>query len=233
MALLPLAGCVVSETRPEPYTPAAQAQVEIPEARLLDIGVGVFETGLPDEGEATEEGVFRNVREAEASYIAVQLKDTLQKTGHWGMVRVVPERSNSLDVHLKGKIVESDGEILVLEIKAMDATNRVWFKNRYKGRADGASYSDSSVLDRDPFQSLYNAVANDLLEYRETLATEDLQNVRQVAELRFAGSIAPAAFGEHLTEDREGDLKVARLPAVDDPMLARVRLVRELSLIHI
>ncbi len=227
LALLPLTGCVVSETRPEPYTPAEQAQVEIPDARLLDIGVGVFETGLPDEGEATEEGVFRNVRQAEASYVAVQLKDTLQKTGHWGMVRVVPERSNSLDLHLKGEIVESDGEILVLEIKAVDATNRVWFKNRYKGRADGASYSDSSVLDRDPFQSLYNAVANDLLEHRERLATEDLQNVRQVAELRFAGSIAPAAFGEHLAEDRDGDLAVARLPAKDDPMLARVRLVRE------
>ncbi len=73
--LLPAAGCVVSETRPEAYTPAAQAQTEVPEERLLDIGIGIFDPGLPDEGEAAEEGVFRNVREAEASYVAVQLKD--------------------------------------------------------------------------------------------------------------------------------------------------------------
>jgi hypothetical protein len=143
------------------------------------------------------------------------------------MVRVVPERSESLDVHIKGEIVESDGEILVLEIKAIDATNRTWFKRRYKDRADGAAYSDSRVLDRDPFQSLYNAVANDLLAYREEMSTADLQTIRQVAELRFAGSIAPAAFGEHLVEDRNGDLEIARLPAVGDPMMDRVRLIRE------
>ena len=225
--LLPVTGCVVSETRPEVYTPAAQAQTEVPEDRLLDIGIGIFDPGLPDEGESPEDGVFRNVREAEASYVAVQLKDTLQNTGHWGMVRVVPERSESMDIHIKGEIVESDGEILVLEIKATDATNRVWFNRRYKDRADGAAYSDSRVLDRDPFQSLYNAVANDLLAYREEMSTADLQTIRQVAELRFAGSIAPAAFGEHLVEDRKGDLEIARLPAVGDPMLDRVRLIRE------
>ena len=43
--LLPVTGCVVSETRPDVYTPAAQAQTEVPENRLLDIGIADREGG--------------------------------------------------------------------------------------------------------------------------------------------------------------------------------------------
>lgn len=224
---LALAGCVISEVRPEEYTPAVQAQQEVPEDRLLDVGVALFDPGLPEKGDDPEKGIFRNVREAESRYIPSQLKDTLQGTGHWGMVRVVPERSEAMDVHVSGRILRSDGEILELKVRVTDSTNRLWFEREYKGRADQAMYSDSTVLGRDPFQSVYNIIANDMLEFRETLAAEQFTEIRRVSELKYAGSLAPQSFEGYLEQDRKGGLSVVRLPARDDPMLERVRKIRE------
>ena len=225
LPLAALAGCVISETRPEEYTPAVQA-TDVPESALLDVGIQVFDTGLK-EGEADpKDNEYANVREAEARYIPVQLKDTLQNTGHWGMVRVVPQRSEAMDLHVSGEILESSGEKLKVRVTVVDATNREWFSRKYEGRADSAMYSDSKVLNRDPYQSLYNIIANDLAEFREQLAPEDFAEVRRVAELRFAQSLAPQSFASYLKESG-GRVTTARLPAHDDPMLERVRSIRE------
>ena len=229
LVLLPvllLTGCVVSEIRPEEYTPAVQAQVDVPEDRLLDVGIALFDPGLED-GEDPDEGVYRNVREAESRFVPSQLKDTLQGTGHWGMVRVVPGRSDAMDIYVWGRILHSDGEVLELRVRVEDSTNRVWFQRDYEARADSAMYADSAVLGRDPFQSIYNIIANDMLEYREKLKPEDFTEIRRVSELRFAHSLAPESFAGYLSESSKGELKVVRLPARDDPMLERVRRIRE------
>jgi hypothetical protein len=224
---LVLSGCVISEIKPEEYTPAVQAQAEVPEDRLLDVGIALFDSNLPKTGDDPGEGIFRNVREAESRFIPNRLKDTLQGTGHWGMVRVVPERSEAMDVHVSGKILRSDGEVLELEVAVRDSTNRLWFERDYEARADSAMYADSAVLGRDPFQSIYNIIANDMLEYRDKLRPVQFTEIRRVSELKFARSLAPESFGDYLEEDREGELKVVRLPARDDPMLDRVRRIRE------
>ncbi|MEJ2514028.1 MAG: hypothetical protein P8080_00145 [Gammaproteobacteria bacterium] len=227
LAAASLAGCMVSEIRPEEYTPAVQAQTDVPEAQLLDVGIAVFDPGLPERGDDPEEGIFRNVREAEARYVPSQLKDTLQGTGHWGMVRVVPERSEAMDVHVSGRIEQSDGEVLALQVAVRDSTNRLWFEKEYRARADSSVYADSAVLGRDPFQSVYNVIANDMLAFRETLPPEAFTEIRRVSELKYARSLSPESFEGYLEESRDGKLKVVRLPARDDPMLERVRRIRE------
>ena len=45
--------------------------------------------------------------------------------------------------------------------------------------------------------------------------------------MRFARSMSPDAFEGHLSNDGKGKYTIERLPAVDDPMLARVRKIRE------
>ncbi len=222
-----LAGCMVSEIRPEEYTPAVQAQSDVPEDQLLDVGIAVFDPGLPERGDDPEEGIFRNVREAEARFVPSQLKDTLQGTGHWGMVRVVPERSEAMDVHVSGKILQSDGEVLALEVAVRDSTNRLWFEKEYRARADSSMYADSAALGRDPFQSVYNVIANDMLAFRETLAAGAFTEIRRVSELKYARSLSPESFQGYLAESRDGKLEVVRLPARNDPMLERVRRIRE------
>jgi len=221
--------CVVSETRPVEYLPAVRADTEVPTQQRLNIGISVFDPGIPEEGTRAREKmrVPPDVREAESRYLAFQLKETLERTGQWGEVRVVPESREGTELSVSGEIIDSDGETLELEVKAQDSTGKVWLKRKYEGRADSGTYSDGELLDRDPFQNIYNDISNDLLTARTELAGNDLDDVRRIAELRFAADLAPEVFEGTLTEDRRGDYEITRLPAEGDDMMVRMRAIRE------
>ena len=228
------AGCVVSETRPVEYTPAERAQTEVADSHRLNIGVSVLDPGIPEEGSraAKNATISPQVREAEARYIAFHLKDTLERTSHWGAVRVVPGDRTGTELMVKGTILESDGLGLELDVVAVDATGREWLDKKYRGRADSGTYSDGEIMGRDPFQNVYNDIANDLLAARAKLEGKDLVDVRRVAELRFANSLAPTVFDGHLNEQR-GRYSVVRLPADNDPMVERMRSVRDRDLLFV
>jgi hypothetical protein len=223
-----LSACMTHESRPLPRINAIQAATEIPEDQLLDVGVRLLDENVPkDEKTQEKEKIFPDVRRAEARYIAMQMRNTLEGTGHWGQVRVVPADADALDLHVSGKILESTGANLNLEVTVSDATNRVWFKKVYEQPADTRSYKDNSGRPRDPFQNLYSTLANDMLAYRQELAVADLQAVRRVSELRFASDLAPYAFKDYIGADKKGVIRVARLPADDDPLLVRMDRIRE------
>ncbi len=230
-----LGGCVVSETRPVEYKPATSAQVEIPAAERLTVTIVEFDPGLPESEEAATDklGVPPEVRKAESRYIAYHLKRTLEQTGQWGAVRMVPADRPGSELVVKGKILKSDGEELEISVRAEDATGREWLDNKYESRADSGTYSDGELLDRDPFQNVYNDVANDLLAVRDSMDTPALVQVRQVAELRFAEDLAPTTFGGYLEEDRRGDYEIVRLPAEGDPMVTRMEAIRDRDLLFV
>jgi hypothetical protein len=216
------------ETRPLPRINAIQAAAEIPEDQLLDVGVKLLDENVPkDEKIQEKERIFPDVRRAEARYIAMQMRNTLEGTGQWGQVRVIPADADALDVHVSGKILESTGADLRLEVVVSDATNRVWFKKVYEQPADTRSYRDNSGRVRDPFQNLYSMLANDMLAHRQQLAAADLQSIRRVSELRFASELAPYAFKDYIDSDKKGVYRVTRLPADDDPLLVRMDRIRE------
>jgi hypothetical protein len=48
-----------------------------------------------------------------------------------------------------------------------------------------------------------------------------------VTDIRFAQDLAPTAFAGYLQKDKNGLMRLARLPATDDPALARVQKIRE------
>jgi len=216
------------ESRPIPRVNAIQAAAEIPEDQLLDVGVKLLDENVPkDEKVQEKQRIFPDVRRAEARFIAMQMRNTLEGTGHWGQVRVVPADADALDVHVTGKILESSGAMLRVQVTVTDATNRVWFTRQYEQPADTRSYKDNSGRPRDPFQNLYSALANDMLAYRQQLAAADLESVRRVSELRFASDLAPYAFKGYIDSDKKGLYKVARLPADDDPLFVRMDRIRE------
>jgi len=226
-------GCV-KETRPLPILQATQATTEIPAEHLLDVGVHILDPGVPKEVEEDPElmdkrRIYPEIRQAEARYIAMQLRDTLEDTGHWGTARVVPSTVQSFDVTVDGRILESNGAYLKLEVTAYDATGRVWFAEReYEGRADTRAYKDGYNNGRDPFENVYVAIANDLLAARGTRRAAELANIRKVSEMRFAADFAPVAFSQYLEKNkRSGEYKVLRLPAEDDLLVQRINQIRE------
>jgi len=229
-----LAGCVVHETKPLPKINATQASREISEDELLDVAVHAFDPGVPPEIAKNEQAlnkkrIYPDIRQAESRYVATMLRGTLEASGQWGAVRVCPENVQFVDVSVSGKIVESTGAKLALQITVKDSTGRVWVNSKqYASSADTGSYkTDAALKARDPFQNVYSEVANDMLTEREALTVQDRRDVRRVTQLEFAMDLAPQVMDGYLDHDQQGLVKVTRLPATDDPISTRIDRIRE------
>jgi len=203
---------------------------EIPEDRLVDVAIDLFSPGVSDAPASPLllKGIRSAVRKSEARYVPIHLRNTLQSTGQWGAVRVVPGGAAWAELLVTGAIEKSNGKDLVVRISARDAAGRVWVDREYKRRADTTAYAKDRPVDgRDPFQALYNRVANDLVRAREKRKPQELGEVREVARLRFAASMAPEPYAAYLATGKKGRTRVERLPAADDPMIARVCAIRD------
>ena len=230
LTFVPLAmliGCAtVPRANVEP-APLQVASVELPESELLDVGVRVFRAGAVTTDQAREEGQSSDVRRAETVYIPQHLRTTLQTSGQWGAVWVVPEESDAVDVNVAGEILSSSGEHLVLQVQARDASGRIWLERTYSAVAEDVSYGTPRKGEYDPYQDVYNAIANDLLAFRQTLTAAQKVEIRRVARLRYAQGLAPEVFQGYLLLQPDGLLVADRLPARDDPMMLRLLKVRE------
>ena len=229
LALLPLvvlllSGCSSNTVRTTEVTPVIAGDPGMPEDQLLDVGVRLFD---PNSAALTEEEIFTSpeIRKAEARFMPTVLAGTLQKSGHWGAVRVAPSETGVSDIVVDGKILESTGEKLALEISISDASGAHWYTKQYEGFASKYSY-DAKVAP-EPFQDVYNRITNDLAIARAKLSPAEAKRLRTISELRFAESFAPKAFSGFLEKDKNGRFSVRRLPAENDPMLVRIRSIRE------
>ncbi|MDX1561758.1 MAG: hypothetical protein R3305_02475, partial [Gammaproteobacteria bacterium] len=79
----------------------------------------------------------------------------------------------------------------------------------------------------DPYQDVFNEIANDLAAAREELSRDEVEDIRTVAELRYAEEITPEAFAGYVEQENDGSYEIVRLPAINDPMLQRTRTIRQ------
>ena len=210
-----------------------RAVVEVPDEQLLDVWIELFNPGELPEDEDEAMGLSMDIRNAEARYMPEQLRTTMESTGYWGAVRVVPQNTEGSELLVRGLILVSNGEQLELEITALDASGRQWLNRTYSADIEPQVYRQGGTRKGEAFQPLYNAIANDLAEVRQSQSAADNATIRQVAELRFAADLAPEAFADDLQVDGRGRYTIAHLPTVDDPMLQRVLAIRERDLLLI
>ena len=220
-------GCTVSEVIHAETTPLDVATLQVSESLLLDVGILNFDDGVPENNDVEKTRIYPEVRMAEARYLPYHIKTTLQGTGFWGAVRVIPSRDVSTDVVVSGVIEESDGEFIVLRLRADDATGRHWFEKSYTMQTGISSYAEYRDRTQDPYQKVFNDFANDLHEYVMSIDPKDIVRIRQVSELKFFADMAPDVFGGYLLYDEDGQVTVQRLPAENDPMVDRLRQIRE------
>ncbi|HEX9876850.1 MAG TPA: hypothetical protein VGC50_09385 [Gammaproteobacteria bacterium] len=234
LLLVLLAGCTTSEVRVAHSIALVPATETIPEEQLLDVGVVLFDPGVP-EGEVDKEvaeelireGTFINIRRAEARYMAVELRDTLQDSGYWGSVWVLPRDSTAADLIIRAEILHSDGDFVNLDITAVDASGRVWLDDEYALSTAIGSYNRQRYPDLDPYQDLFNSIANDLAAARAELRAAEVEDLRSIAQLRFAEELSPQVFDGYVEVDGRGIYQLRRLPAEDDPQYFRSQRVRE------
>lgn len=225
IALLLLPGCAILRNDvPDSVKPIVATQ-ELDSSELLDVAIIVFDAKELTNQKIHKLGLSEEILQAEKRYIPIHLKYTMQKTGHWGAVRVVPTGSNT-HIQVYGTITHSGGERLSLDIEAYDSRGVQWFEKSYSEALRPAEYYGLSPGETDPFQDLYNTIANDLAEYRRLLSVDEVRNIQQISELRIAQDMAEDAFAGHLSRDKNGLYSLLRLPDENDPMLKRVHAIR-------
>jgi hypothetical protein len=230
-----LAACSSSEVVVAHSVPLTTATDNIAEEQLLDVGIVLFDPGVP-EGEVNKEvleelireGTFVHIRRSESVYMSVLLRDTLQKTGSWGSVWIAPEETSAADVTVAGRIVLSDGDRLRLLVTAKDSTGRLWLDEQtYEMETAAGSFNRQRFPDLDPYQDVFNSIANDLAVAAKKLSAKDRSDVRTVTGVRYAADVSPEAFNGYVVADDDGRYELNRLPAVDDPMFDRTQRVRQ------
>ncbi len=226
LALL-VSGCVSQTVKTTSVPEIATTSQVIPEALLLDVGIALFDPGLDETPDDDEQRVYPEVRKAESRFMPNQLAQSMQESSAWGAVRVVPDPERISDLSVHGKILHSDGEELKLHIRAVDSRGYEWLDKNYEGHASSYAYRSSTRSTYDPFQAVYNTIANDLLRAMEKLRPQDRENIRLVSELLFAQDFSPEAFDGYLEKNPRDVYLVMRLPADNDPMLERIRTIRE------
>lgn len=234
VALCSVGACSTQTVKTTTLTPTITDTAPIPENELLDIGIAVFDPGLDDIPSEREELTFADVRMAETNYASYMLAQTLQSTGNWGVVRVVPSNLTYYDVVVRGSILQSDGETMRVNIKVNDVTGQLWFEKEYEEVVSKYSYDPRLRRNEDAFQGLYNRIANDILTWRQqNMESADLRNIRTVSKLQFARSFAPQVFDDYVETTRQGITTVKRLPSDDDPLLVRLDSIRERDYLYV
>ncbi|MCY3858438.1 MAG: hypothetical protein OXG25_05960 [Gammaproteobacteria bacterium] len=224
-----LCGCTLKPTlRYVDLAPPLTATKSIPEHLLLNVGVKVLDANVPKSyDERTALNITDEIRRAESNYIAHFAKELLQSTGNWGAVRVLPRDSYAVDLTISGTILHSDGERLIVHIRVQDARGVVWLDDEYETLASKFAYDPQIPENVDPFQTMYKSVADQMYEFHAQLTNDEIQEIRTTAELLFAKEFSPDAFDEHLTVEEDEVVRISRMPSEEDPMLRRVRQIRE------
>ena len=204
----------------------------IPESFLLDVGIPTFNDGLylTDDDDL----VFPEVRYAESIYFANQLAKVLERSGAWGAVRVIPNDLVITDVFVKAIILHSDGEKMSLEVSVSDISGKIWFTKKYQKVAGKLAYDRKMKSSLgDPFQNVFTQIANDMLMTRENLANKNVQDLRNISELKFAEKFSPDAFSNYMTTNKKGIVSLTSLPSENDTLLERVRKIRQRDYVYI
>ena len=220
-------GCATYGAQEVGPTPILQAQEEIAETELLDVGITVFQSSELTEEKAEEEGTHPEIRNAEVHFMPYHLNTTLQQSSHWGAVRVIPDENAAVDLMVKGEVLESNGEHLILKVDVLDAAGNIWMSKAYEAEATEKNYTDNVLGEKDAYQDLYNTIANDMAIYKGELSPSEIQKIRTISKLKFAADFAPDAFGNYLTKNEDNIISLNRMPSDDDPMIERLLRIRE------
>jgi hypothetical protein len=193
----------------------------------LNVTIPVFDPGIPDDPSLFREmQVFPRIRQIEARLMPFILRETLVESQQWGAVRVVTEPDAAAELQLHGTIVRSNGDRLDLRIRAVDATNNVWFDKIFSSQASEEPVARQDDEGTPEFNAIYTEIASELAALLERMGDGAVSNIKGTSLIRYASELAPTAFSGYIEQTDDGTLRLLRLPARNDPMLMRIETIR-------
>lgn len=140
-----------------------KTKMNIPDLRLA---IPVLDPGIPESTQVQqEEGIWPELRKAEAVRSAFKLKQWMHRYNQFDSIVIAADTSVSADIYLIGRIVESDSETMRIAYKVVDARGVAWTEERTKKhRVELGWHERYGNTNRDPFDPLYNEIAEDVYE---------------------------------------------------------------------
>ncbi|OUR71455.1 hypothetical protein A9Q78_09785 [Methylophaga sp. 41_12_T18] len=192
----------------------------------LDVIIPIFDPGLAEhEGNYADEGIWPELRRAEANRFAYKLKQALDNSNMFGAVRVTPDETASGDIYVLGKINESNGQEVEFDLNIVDIAGKEWFDDSFEHEVLESFYNDIRNENKDPYAPAFKEAADDIIKALQKRNATELENLKTIADLRFGASFNDAAFMEYM--DSEGKyIKLVSQPSDNDPLLQRVIAIR-------
>ncbi|MDX1751321.1 MAG: hypothetical protein R3271_13480 [Methylophaga sp.] len=228
-----LTGCATTSSssgnlKTGPQLASTQEQnKEIPyQGVKLDVIIPVFSPGLSDSAaEYEEEGIWPELRRAEANRFAYKLKTALDESGKFGAVRVAPNSTASVDLFAVGEIIESNGQELEFRLNVVDASGKQWLNETIDHEVGEGFYKNPRNDGKDPYDPAFDKAAQAIIEALLKQQQSELAQLQKINDLRFAASFNEQAFIEHL--DTSGQqIKLVSMPSDADPMFERVKSIQ-------
>lgn len=192
----------------------------------LDVIIPAFSPGLSEDAENYEkEGVWPELRRAEANRFAYQLKQALDDTGKFGAVRVTPNNTASGDLYVFGEIIESNGEDVEFDLTLVDVSGKEWLDETIKHEVSEGFYKNPRNEGKDAYAPAFEEAAVEIVEALLDEDIADLADLKNIADLRFGASFNDEAFVEHLDTNSK-PIQLVSMPSDADPLYQRVQSVR-------
>ena len=238
----PAVGPALSQTIEQ--TEQAKQQAADAPTRTLDIVIPTFDAGL-DKTKDGDAPVWPELRRAEANLFAIELKAALERTEKFGAVRITPDRSATAAVYVMGRIAESKGhhveiDLAVADISGrdlVDASSGFSFGNRkpkmhdifkiksFSHDVDEAFFKNPRHKSKNPYQPVFDEAADFVVELLQTYNTKQVSDLTKLSDMRFAASFSEDAFAEHM-ETKQGRVILTSLPNEEDNLYQKVRAIR-------
>lgn len=253
-----LTGSVVAQgvkVGPQPM-PQRPANVEVTETTgflktrmnipSLRLAIPVLDPGIPASSqEQHDKGIWPELRKSESVWAAFKLKEWMHRYNQFDEIVVTADTSASADIYLIAKIVKSDGETMSIQYQVVDATGSVWFSNQTDShRVEVGWHQRNEKSGNDPFDPLYNEVADTVYEAlkdrgkahvknierasnrkNQGRSLSDLERIELTRDLAFAQFLAPDQFGDAILASN-GRYQIQYIPSREGPDWARIESIQ-------
>lgn len=191
----------------------------------LDVIIPVFEPNLSETDENYEEGVWPELRRAEANRFSYKLKQSLDHSRAFGAVRVTPDATASGDLYVLGKIRESNGAMIEFDLNVVDSSGKEWLDKTFTHEVPERFYKNYRNRNQEPYAPIFQEAAKVIVETLRRRDYAQLQYLQDITRLRFGASFDENAFLQYL--DIQGDrINLLSKPDDNDPILRRVEAIR-------
>ncbi|MFW5427503.1 MAG: hypothetical protein ACKE8R_09675, partial [Methylophagaceae bacterium] len=192
----------------------------------LDVIIPVFDPGLSENTENYEkEGIWPELRRAEANRFAYKLKQALDDSKAFGAVRVTPDETASGDLYILGKIEESDGQDVKFRLNVVDISGKTWLNSSFSHEVQESFYKNSRNAGGDAYDPVFEKAAESIIKALIKRSDSELDDLKYIANLQFGASFNDTAFAEYV--DSKGKYtKLISKPSDDDPLFERVMAIR-------